>query len=130
MNKISKIILCFVSTLEEHLQSNGYQDLFFEIHHITTKYIYFLIRLNFGFGLFITPWRNRLCIWTISQERVDLNCSFWGSLPVKLTTVGLMTSPMSDALAKWGEMHLLFPHYFQKSSFFWVVKSRDCVMKN
>ena len=24
---------------------------------------------------------------------------------------------------------LLFPQYFQKASFFWVIKSRDCVIK-
>ena len=30
--------MCFVSTLEKHLQSNQYQDLFFEIHHIRTKF--------------------------------------------------------------------------------------------
>ena len=35
--------ICFVSTLEKHLQSNQYQDLFFEIHHIR----------NFDFGFFI-----------------------------------------------------------------------------
>ena len=29
------------------------QDLFFEIHHIRTKYIYFLGLLNFDFGFFI-----------------------------------------------------------------------------
>ena len=28
--------LVFISTLEKHLQSNQYQDLFFEIHHIRT----------------------------------------------------------------------------------------------
>ena len=88
MKKISKTILCFVLTLEKHLQSNQYQDPFFEIRHIRTKYVYFLFRWNFDIGFFIQPWRNRLCIWTISQERVDLDCNFWGSLPYKLTTVG------------------------------------------
>ena len=29
---------------------NQYQDLFFEIHHIRTKYVYFLFRLNLDFG--------------------------------------------------------------------------------
>ena len=38
--KISNIILCFVSTLEKHLQLNQYQDLFFEIRYIRTKYVY------------------------------------------------------------------------------------------
>ena len=55
MKKISKIILSFVSTLEEHLQSNQYQDLFLEIRHIRTKYVYFLFRLKFDFGFFIKP---------------------------------------------------------------------------
>ena len=50
-----KIILCFVSTLEKHLQSNQYQDLFFEIRHMTTKYIYFLFQLNLDFDFFIKP---------------------------------------------------------------------------
>ena len=88
MKKLSKIILCFVSTLEKHLQSNQYQDLLFEIRHIRTKYVYLLFRLKFDFGFFIKPWRNRLCIWIISYERVDLDCNLWGSLPFKLTTVG------------------------------------------
>ena len=80
--------LVFVSTLEKYLQANQYQDLFFEICHIRTKYVCFQFRLNFDFSFFIKLWRNRLCIWTISQERVDLDCNFWGSLPFKLTTVG------------------------------------------
>ena len=33
--------LVFVSTLEKHLQSNQYQNLFFEIRYIRTKYVYF-----------------------------------------------------------------------------------------
>ena len=49
---------------------------------------YFLFRLEFDFGFFIKPWRNSLCIWTISQEILDLERSFWGCLPFKLTTVG------------------------------------------
>ena len=80
MKKISKIILCFVVTLQEHLQSNQYQEPFFEILHIRTKYVYFLFQLNFDFGFFIKPWRNRLFIWTILQEKVDLDCNFWDSL--------------------------------------------------
>ena len=88
MEKISKIILCFVSILEKHSQSNHYQELLFEIHHIRTKYVYFLFQFNFNFSFFIKPWRNRLCIWTTSQKRVDLDCNFWGSLPFKLTTIG------------------------------------------
>ena len=109
MKKISKIILCFVSTLEKHMQSNGFQDLFFEIHHIRTKYVYFLIRLNFDFSFFIKPWRNRLCSWTISQERVDLDCNFWGSLPFKLTTVGEVWWPLQllTYLGKWNEINHL-----------------------
>ena len=46
------------------------------------KYVYFLFRFNSDFGFFLKPWRNRLCIWTISQERVDLECNFWSSLPL------------------------------------------------
>ena len=46
------MMLYFVSTLEKHLQSNQYQDLFFEIRHIRTKYIYFVFRLNFDFGFY------------------------------------------------------------------------------
>ena len=42
MEKISEITLCFVSTLEKHLQLKQYQDLFFE----RTKYVYFLYQLN------------------------------------------------------------------------------------
>ena len=33
--------------------SNQYQDLFFEIRHIRTKYVCFLFQLNFDFGFFI-----------------------------------------------------------------------------
>ena len=88
MKIISKISLCFVSTLLKHLQSNQYPDIFFEIRHIRTKYFCFLFRLNCDFGFFIKPWRNRLCIWTISQEWVDLDFNFWGSLSFKLTTFG------------------------------------------
>ena len=44
--------LVFVSTLENHLQSNQFQDPFFEIRHIRTKYVYFLFRLNFDFSFF------------------------------------------------------------------------------
>ena len=94
MKKISKMTLCFVLTLEKHLQSNQYPDLVFEIHHIRTKYVYFLFRLNFDFGFFIKPWRNRLCIWTISQERMDLDCNLWGSLLFKITTVGEVWWPL------------------------------------
>ena len=47
MKKISKIILCFVSTLEKHLESNQYQNLIFEIRHIRTKYVYFSISVKF-----------------------------------------------------------------------------------
>ena len=47
--------LVFVSTLEKHLQPNQYQDLFFEIRHTRSKYVYFLFRLNFDFGFFIKP---------------------------------------------------------------------------
>ena len=39
----------------KYLQSNQYQDLFFEIRHMRTKYIYFQFRLNFDFGFFIKP---------------------------------------------------------------------------
>ena len=64
MKKILKIILCIVSTLENHLQSNQYQDLFFEIRHIRTEYVYFLFRLNSDFGFFIKPWRKQ----TVSER--------------------------------------------------------------
>ena len=50
---ISKIILCFVLTLEKHLQSNPYQDLFFEMLHIRAKYVYFVFQFNCDFGFFI-----------------------------------------------------------------------------
>ena len=59
----------------------------FEIRYIRTKLVYFLFRLNFDFCFFIKPWRNRLSIWIISQERVDLDCITSGSPPFKLTTV-------------------------------------------
>ena len=39
--------LVFVSTLEKHLQSNQYQDLFFEIRNIRTKYVLFSISVKF-----------------------------------------------------------------------------------
>ena len=52
--KISKIILCFVSTLEKYLQSNQYQDLLFDIRHIKKKNIcLFSILVKFDFGFFI-----------------------------------------------------------------------------
>ena len=71
-----------------------YQDLFLEIRHIRPKYVCFLFRLNCDFGFFIKPWPNRLCTWTTSQERVDLDCNFWGCLPFKLTTVGEVWLPL------------------------------------
>ena len=80
------MILCFVSTLEKHLQSNQYQDPFYEIRHVRTKYVYFLFRLHYDFGSFTEPWRNRLCIWTISQERGDLDCNS--------EAVSLLNSPL------------------------------------
>ena len=89
-------ILSFVSAIEKHLQSNQYQELFLKIRHIRTKYIYFLFQFNFGFGSFIKPWRNKLCIWTILQERVDLECNFWCSLPFKLTNVGEVWWPSNN----------------------------------
>ena len=52
---IENNLVYFVSTLEKHLQSNQYQDLFFEIRHIRTKYLYFLFQLNFDFRFFIEP---------------------------------------------------------------------------
>ena len=73
---------------------NQYQDLFVKIRYIRTKYVYFLFRSNFDFGFFIKPWRNRLCIWIISQERVDLACIISVSLPYKLTTVGEVWWPL------------------------------------
>ena len=99
MKKILKIILCFVSTLEKHLQLNQYQDLFLEIRYIRTKYVYFLFRLNFDFGFFIKPWRNSLCIWIISQERVDVDCIISGSLPFKHTTFGEVWWPLQLVFA-------------------------------
>ena len=76
--KSLKIILCFVSTLEKHSQSNQYQDLFFEIRHIKTKYIYILLvyQLNVHFDFLIKPRRNSFCISTVPPERVDLDCNF------------------------------------------------------
>ena len=47
--------LVFCIALEKHLQSNQYQDLFFDIDHMRTKYVYFLFRLNSDFGFFIKP---------------------------------------------------------------------------
>ena len=41
------------NNLEQHFESTQYQDLFFEIRYIRTKYVYF--RLNFNFGFFIKP---------------------------------------------------------------------------
>ena len=46
-------MLCFVSTLEKHLQSNQYQDLFFEIRHIRRK---------FDFGLSINNHDETDCV--------------------------------------------------------------------
>ena len=88
----------FLSKLKKHLQSNQYQDLFFEIRHIRIKYFYFLFRLNFDFGFFRKPWRNRLCIWPFSWERVDLDSNFWGSLPFKLATAGQVWWPLQLSL--------------------------------
>ena len=68
--------------------------------HIRTKYVCFLFQLDFYFSFFIKSWQNRLCIWTISQERVDLDCNFWGSLPFKLTTVGEVWWPIVWNVAK------------------------------
>ena len=56
--------MCSVSTLEKHLQSNQYQDLFFEIRHMTTKYVYFLFQLNIDFGF---------CIKAMTKQTVYLN---------------------------------------------------------
>ena len=64
MRKISKIILCLLSTLEKHLQSNEYQEQFFEIRHIRTKYGYFLFQLNFDLGFLIK---------TMTKQTVYLN---------------------------------------------------------
>ena len=55
-----------------------------------------LFRLNLEFDFFIKPWRNRLCIWLISQERVD---------------VCLLNSPLlqrSDDLSDKIEFHLSY----------------------
>ena len=116
MKKISKVILCFVSTLEKHLQLNQYQDLFFEIRYIRTKYDYFPFWLNFDFGFFIKPWRNRLCIWIISLETVDADCIISGSLPFKLTTVGEVWWPLQlvllySVLYIWGMTHTYLPFH-------------------
>ena len=61
---MTKIILCFVSTREKYLQSHQYQDLFFEIRHIRTNYVYFLFRLTFDVGFFIK---------TMTKQTVYLN---------------------------------------------------------
>ena len=131
MKKISKIILCFVSPLEKHLQSNQYQDLFFEIRDRGTKYVYFLFRFNFDFGFFIKPWRKRLCTWTISQERADLDCNC------------LLNSPLlerSDDLPNEKKKQLLLYRefltlsqtspgfYVPEENFFWkhCGKGRNC----
>ena len=80
-------LVFFVSTIEKHLQSNKYQVLIFEIHHMYKNKIclhnIFCFWFNFDFVFFIKPSQNRLCIWTILQERVDFDCNFLGSLPFK-----------------------------------------------
>ena len=49
----------------------------------------FSISVKFLFRfLYKTITKQIVCIWTISQDRVDLDCNFWGSLPFKRTTVG------------------------------------------
>ena len=50
----NNIVFCI--NPRKHLQSNQYQDLFFEIRHVKTKYVYFLFRLNSDFG-----WRGVMC---------------------------------------------------------------------
>ena len=47
--------LVFCIDPRKALQSNQYQDQFFEIRHIRTKYVYFLFQFNFDFGFFIKP---------------------------------------------------------------------------
>ena len=79
--EISKIILCVVSTLEKHLQSNQYQDLFFKIRHIRTKYVYFLFRFNFDFGFFI--------------KHEQFHKKEWIYIAVS-ETVSLLNSPLSE----------------------------------
>ena len=99
---ISKIILCFVSTLEKHLQSNQFQDLFFfEIRHIKTKYVYFLFRLNFDFGFFIKPWRNRLYLLNVARKSgFRLQFLRQSAFQTHHCWRGQMTSPIISWLVK------------------------------
>ena len=43
----------FCNDPRKHLQSNQYQDPFFEIRQIRTNYVYFPFWLNFDFSFFI-----------------------------------------------------------------------------
>ena len=42
-NTENNLVFC-IDPLKKHLQSNQYQDLFFEIRSIRTKYVYFLYK--------------------------------------------------------------------------------------
>ena len=44
--------LVFCIDHRKAFQSNQYLDLFFEIRHVRTKYVYFLFRLNLDFDFF------------------------------------------------------------------------------
>ena len=66
MKKKIQIIVCYVSTVEKHLQSNRYKDLlFFLSHWPKNKVVYFLIQVfYFLFRL--------ICI-TVAKKAVFVN---------------------------------------------------------
>ena len=78
INEENTNILCFVSILEKHLQSNQYQDLFLEIRYIRTKYVYlvFCIDRRKAFAIKSIPrsvsrnplHQNKICLFSISVK--------------------------------------------------------------
>ena len=100
MKKISKIILCFISTLQRHLQSNQYQDLFFEIRHIRTKHIYFLFRLNFVFGFFYKTMTKQIVYLNNFARKSGCRLQFLrqSAFYTHHCWRGLMTSPIRSVL--------------------------------
>ena len=111
MKKISKIILCFVSTFERHLQLNQYQDLFFEISYIRSKYVYFLFWLNFDFGFFYkTMTKGTEYLNNITRKSVfrPLSPARWHDKHTYLSTFGkpwVMGAIESLGCNWWKNMH-------------------------
>ena len=104
MKKISKIILCFVSTLEKYLQLNQYctKIVFFDIRHTRTKYVLFSISVKFRFWfLYKTMTKQTVYLNNLARKSgFGLQFLWQSAFKTHHCWRGLMTSPIRFVLCR------------------------------